>query len=295
MSKAYIGTTVVVGLVIMGTFFSKTKFVAKSIIYGVLVAACALYGVVISAVLRIFGKTRYAQYLVARAFYACVSKTLGYKINIKNSQYLDSNPAIYVLNHQSALDVFVLGKLFQPGFTVTSKKSLKYIPFLGWFMLLSGTFFIDRSKGEKAKAVLNSALGNLTTTNSALVIFPEGTRAAKSELELLPFKKGAFHLAKQAGIPIVPIVVSNTSTLFHAKTKVFEPGTINIEVLKPVSTEGIETNEDVTKLTDQVRSDMMEAYKRVGFAIPKNKPHSSPAPSASALAESVDETTPLVK
>lgn len=249
------------------TFWGKVKFYLKSVVFGLLIVGCALYGVIASILLRIVNKIEYSQFTVAKAFYSSLSVALGLKINVKNEKYLSSNPAIYISNHQSALDIYVLGKIFQPGYFVTGKKSLKYVPFLGWFMALSGTFFLDRSKSDKARKVLDSALTSLKKQDRALFIFPEGTRSGTEELEFLPFKKGAFHLAKQAGIPIVPIVVSNTSTIFNSKRKFFNGGEINIEILPPVSTENLVTNEDVTKLSLKVREDMLAAYQRVGYSI----------------------------
>ncbi|ABN66569.2 predicted protein [Scheffersomyces stipitis CBS 6054] len=249
------------------TFWGKVKFYLKSVVFGSLIVGCALYGVIASILLRIVNKIEYSQFTVAKAFYSSLSVALGLKINVKNEKYLSSNPAIYISNHQSALDIYVLGKIFQPGYFVTGKKSLKYVPFLGWFMALSGTFFLDRSKSDKARKVLDSALTSLKKQDRALFIFPEGTRSGTEELEFLPFKKGAFHLAKQAGIPIVPIVVSNTSTIFNSKRKFFNGGEINIEILPPVSTENLVTNEDVTKLSLKVREDMLAAYQRVGYSI----------------------------
>ncbi|KAG7663225.1 SLC1 [[Candida] subhashii] len=250
------------------SFLSGVKFYLKSVIFGSLIAGCAIYGVVASIILRLCNKLEYAQYSVARAFYNVFGLTMGLKINIKNEHYLKALPAICICNHQSALDIFVMGKVFQPGYTVTSKKSLKYVPFLGWFMALSGTFFLDRSRGEKARKVLETALVSLKKEKRALFIFPEGTRSGAEELTMLPFKKGAFHIAKQAGIPIIPVVVSNTSTIFNSRRKIFKGGEINVEILPPVSTAELETNEDVKNLCDKVREDMLEALQRVGYSKP---------------------------
>lgn len=250
----------------MSSILKSIKFYVKSTIYGVLVASCALYGVFASIVLRIVGKKDYAQYTVARAFYYSMSTLLGVTIKIKNEHYLNDVPGIVISNHQTAMDIFVLGKIFQPGYTVTAKKALKYFPFLGWFMVMSGTFFLDRAKGEKAKKVLDNALKTLKAEKRALFMFPEGTRSATTQLDMLPFKKGAFHLAKQAGIPIIPVVVSNMSKIFNAKDKVFNTGEIIIEVLPPMPTKGLETNEDVTDFSIKVREIMIERLKVIGYS-----------------------------
>jgi len=267
----------------MSSIINSIKFYVKSTVFGVLISGCALYGVVASILLRLVGKKDYAQYTVARVFYHTFSKILGIKITIKNEHFLHDVPGIVVSNHQSALDILMLGKVFHPGYTVTAKKALQYFPFLGWFMLASGTFFLDRARGEKARKVLDNALKSLKAEKRALFMFPEGTRSATKELEMLPFKKGAFHLAQQAGIPIIPVVVSNTSNIFNAKDRIFNSGEIFIEVLKPMPTDDLETNSDISAFSVQVRDEMLEALQRVGYSVPLGT--SSEQPSANGQTE----------
>lgn len=287
-------------------FLKLLKFYAKSFVFGSLIVVCALYGVIAGIVLKLVGKEEYAQYTVARAFYYSFSRLLGVKITIKNSQYLQTKPSVVVSNHQSALDILILGKLFQPGYTVTAKKALKYIPFLGWFMLALGTFFLDRAKGEKARKVLETALVGLKTKNRSIFMFPEGTRSATKKLEMLPFKKGAFHLAQQASIPVVPVAVSNYSTIFHAKSRTFNQGEIVIEVLPPMATDELESREDVSAFSDKVRENILAKIEENGYATVKgcqkavakaadNENDADERDNVSEVSvEIVDESTPLI-
>ncbi|EGV66466.1 1-acylglycerol-3-phosphate O-acyltransferase [Yamadazyma tenuis] len=284
----------------MASFFQTIKFYVKSTIFGLLILVCAFYGVVASIFLRVIGKPEYSQYTVARAFYYSFSTILGVKIKVNNAKNLSSLPGIFISNHQSALDIFILGKIFQPGFTVTAKKVLKYVPFLGWFMLASGTFFIDRAKSDKARKVLDEALAALKKEKRGVFMFPEGTRSASTNLEMLPFKKGAFHLANQAKIPVVPIVVSNTSTIFHAKSKIFNCGEIIIDVLPAVETKDIETKEQLDEMVVQVRSSMLEKLKEIGFSKtaatvipPKSPAKLTPEPINSKSTDEVSETVEI--
>lgn len=278
------------------------KFYTKSLVFGILIILCASYGVVASIFLRIIGKPQYSQYTVARAFYYSFSSILGIKIKINNEKYLqESKPGMFISNHQSALDILVLGKVFYPGFTVTAKKVLKYFPFLGWFMLASGTFFIDRSRGEKARKVLDKALKSVKKNKAGLFMFPEGTRSATTNLDMLPFKKGAFHLAQQAKIPIIPIVVSNYSNIFHSASRTFNTGEIIIDVLPPVPTTDIETKEDVDQLVIDVRTSMVNQLKKLGYS--KINGEKDPSKTEEPVTDSdkdedveiVDEQSPLVK
>lgn len=284
-------------------FLNDLKFYFKSVIFGCLVFTSSLTALISLIFLKLTGNSKYAQYILARVFYFQFSKLLGVKVTIKNEHYLYQKPAIVISNHQTAADILVLGKVFKPGYTVTAKKALKYVPILGLFMLGSGTFFLDRSKGEKARETLNKALISLKKNDRALFIFPEGTRSGTTKLDLLPFKKGAFHLAKQAKIPIIPVAVSNYSNIFNAKSKTFNSGEIIVEVLPPQSTANLETNEDVTKFSIDIRDKIKEKIEALGYAKvsgqPSNKPHlvpevSDPVQEDDSEVEIVSEGTPLV-
>jgi lysophosphatidate acyltransferase len=93
-------------------------------------------------------------------------------------------------------------------------------------------------------------------------IFPEGTRSYAEEPELLPFKKGAFHLAVQAQVPIVPIVVANYSHVLNVRRNFFNPGIIDVSVLPAIPTTGM-TAADVDALMKKTRDGMLEELIRL--------------------------------
>ena len=178
--------------------------------YGALVL-CAAYGVVISIVLTIFGYQGIAQWAVARAFKFTMRLSTGVRFRIlggSDKHLRDNRPAVFIGNHQTALDVLLLGTVFPKYTSVTSKKSLKSVPFLGWFMSLSGTVFIDRADRKSAVKAFDGAATTIREKRQSVFIFPEGTRSNAAEPMLLPFKKGAFHLAIQAKVPIIPVVAA---------------------------------------------------------------------------------------
>ncbi|GME81352.1 unnamed protein product [Ambrosiozyma monospora] len=191
----------------------------------------------------------------------------------------------------------MLGKLFPPRCVVTGKKQLKMVPLLGQFMWLSGAFFLDRSNRQKSIDTLNNALTKLKKTKGGLFIFPEGTRSYSATPTLLPIKKGAFHLAVQGQIPIIPCVVSNTSPLYSLKLKNFNRGTIHIKVLDPISTVGM-TKEDVPKLTAEVEKKMQAAIQELGYSEvsgePKKQISLSSTETSANVEEQNNETTSLL-
>jgi lysophosphatidate acyltransferase len=152
----------------------------------------------------------------------------------------------------------MLGTIFPKWCSVTAKSSLKWTPILGWFMALSNTVFIDRKHRATAMKAFEGAAKHMRNERQSVYIFPEGTRSYYEKPDLLPFKKGAFHLAIQAQVPIVPIVVANYSNVLNIKRRIFRPGRIPIKVLPPVSTKGLDAN-DVHRLCDDMRADMLKA------------------------------------
>ncbi|KAH3674627.1 hypothetical protein WICMUC_003173 [Wickerhamomyces mucosus] len=254
----------------MASLLRRIKFYSKATLAFSVLGGCAVYGFLCSVVLSLVGKSHLSQWATARAFYYSFSTLLGIRIKLINGETLDKLPAIIIGNHQSVLDILILGRIFPKGCSVTSKKSLKYVPFLGWFMSLSGAFFIDRKNTESAKNVLNAGLKNIKDKKRAIFLFAEGKRTYAIEPTLLPLKKGAFHMAQQVGIPIIPIVASNLSTVYHYDTLTFESGEIIIRVLDPVPTEGL-TKDDITPLSEKVHDEMLQNILEIGYSIPDNK------------------------
>jgi lysophosphatidate acyltransferase len=208
----------------------RAGFFARSLaFYGSLVL-CASYGVAASIVLRLVGYGRISQWAAARSFKWVMLYTTGVAFDIvEGKKGLSTRPAVFISNHQTELDVLLLGEIFPPYCSITAKKSLKWVPFLGWFMALSGTIFIDRSNRETARKVFEGAAKEMQTYKQSVFIFPEGTRSYSDKPELLPFKKGAFHLAVQAGVDIVPVVTENYAHILSIRALRFNAGSIKVK------------------------------------------------------------------
>ncbi|CAI4058274.1 hypothetical protein N7582_001066 [Saccharomyces uvarum] len=244
---------------------AKILYYLRTVLAVLVLSGCGLYGVVASIFCTLIGKQHLSQWTTARSFYYAMKLVLGLDVKVIGEENMPKKPFIMIANHQSTLDIFMLGRIFPPGCTVTAKKSMKYLPFLGWFMTLSGTYFLDRSSRQQAVETLNRGLENVKKNKRALWVFPEGTRSYTTELTMLPFKKGAFHLAQQGHIPIVPVVVSNTSTLTNPKYGVFNRGCMIVKILEPFSTENL-TKDKVGEFSEQVRTRMIDTLKEIGYS-----------------------------
>ena len=123
-------------------------------------------------------------------------------------------------------------------------------------MTLSGTVFIDRGNSGSARKAFDEAVGTIRGKKQSVFIFPEGTRSHAQGPELAAFKKGAFHLAVQSQMPVVPVVVACYAGVLSAREKRFTGGKVPIKVLPPVETEGLQ-KEDVDELCRRTREIML--------------------------------------
>lgn len=252
------------------SFLPKAIYYYRSTCSILLLGTCAFYGMVAAVYYNFQGQRQLAQYATAKAYALLMKKCLGIEVKVEGRKYLEkSSPCIFIANHQSALDILVLGETWPKKCVVTAKKALKYVPFLGWFMSLSGALFLDRSNRSKSLNTLNEGIQEIIDLKGSIWMFVEGTRSHTTKLEMLPFKKGAFWLAQHSKLPIVPVIISNTSTINNSKLGIFNQGTIHVKVLEPMSLKDVETKEEMNEFVDKVQTLMVNELKdNVGYATP---------------------------
>lgn len=174
----------------------------------------------------------------------------GVKLNVIGEEYLWSNrPAVFLFNHQSQLDMVLVAALLRRDFTAVAKKQLEHDPIFAPMGYLADVAYIDRANRDKALEALEPVVEALKNGRS-IAIAPEGTRSPTPRL--LPFKKGPFHMAMQAGVPVVPIVMRNAGDIMRPHSLVISNGTVDIAVLKPISTKSW-TAKNIGKKVEGVR------------------------------------------
>ncbi|XP_015599467.1 1-acyl-sn-glycerol-3-phosphate acyltransferase alpha [Cephus cinctus] len=189
-----------------------------------------------------------------------VGKLLGVNIISRGHENIvDDTGSVVLINHQSGLDLLVLSTLWliMDRCTVVSKKEILYLGPFGLASWLWGTIFIDRLNAEKAQNTINSTAEIIKKKKAKLCLFPEGKRHAGTTL--LPFKKGAFHVAVASQIPIQPVVVSRYYFL-NDKLKKFDSGTVYVTILPAIPTAGL-TKEDIPTLIEKVHSVMNKTFQ----------------------------------
>jgi putative phosphoserine phosphatase/1-acylglycerol-3-phosphate O-acyltransferase len=156
----------------------------------------------------------------------------GIHLNVTGRENLSVRPAVFTFNHQSMLDGIILMNLMRVDVTGIAKKELESQPGFGHFAKLLNMAFVDRADSAQAKAAIAPVIDKLQSGYSILIA-PEGTRSATPAVGR--FKKGAFHIAMQGEVPIVPIVLRNAGELLWRSSKVMRSGTVDVHVHEPIS------------------------------------------------------------
>jgi putative phosphoserine phosphatase/1-acylglycerol-3-phosphate O-acyltransferase len=158
----------------------------------------------------------------------------GLDLRVDGEEHLWSRrPAVFIFNHQSGIDALLMIKLLRRDLTGIAKQEVRWNPIFGPLFAAAGIVFIDRADTARAIEAMKPAVEALRQGRS-LVIAPEGTRSTTPRLGR--FKKGAFHIAMQADVPIVPIVFRNALDALPKHGVVVRPATIEAVVLPPVET-----------------------------------------------------------
>jgi 1-acyl-sn-glycerol-3-phosphate acyltransferase len=167
-------------------------------------------------------------------------------------------PFVVVSNHESFSDIMLISHLPWE-MKWLSKAEIMRLPFLGWCMKLAGDIPVWRGKVESARNAMATALEVLQTRVSVM-IFPEGTRSPSDQM--LPFKDGAFRLAIEAGVPVLPLVLTGTRDALAKHDWRMNPARATVMVLDPIETAGLTLN-DVTALKERVRTVIAQARERL--------------------------------
>ncbi|KAM8943498.1 1-acyl-sn-glycerol-3-phosphate acyltransferase beta isoform 1-T1 [Lycaon pictus] len=192
----------------------------------------------------------------------------GLRFEIKGRQKLElDHPCVIISNHQSILDMMGLMEALPERCVQIAKRELLFLGPVGLIMYLGGIFFINRQHSRTAVTVMADVGERMVRENLKVWIYPEGTRNDNGDL--LPFKKGAFYLAIQTQVPIIPIVYSSFSSFYNPKTKLFSSGTIRVEVLDAIPTSGL-TVADVPKLMDTCHQAMRTTFFRISKIAQEN-------------------------
>jgi 1-acyl-sn-glycerol-3-phosphate acyltransferase len=183
----------------------------------------------------------------------------GARLEISAPPVLPDGPAIFASNHESALDIWALFIAIPRLVRFIAKQELFDLPVFGWYMRIGGHVAVDRSNRVRAVSSLRSA-GALVRSGTSVIVFPEGTRSRTGRIQ--SFKKGPFVVAKEAGVPVVPVAISGSGTITPSKTiAVHRGGTIRLAFGEPVDPAAFPTKE---ALLAEVRARIIALHRGLG-------------------------------
>ena len=163
--------------------------------------------------------------------------------------------AIYMSNHESGIDILLLLLAIRQDVRFLAKRSLFWVPFMGWSMWLAGFVPVDRRRIDKAKDVL-SEIDERLAKGTSILVFPEGTRSRDGSLG--PFKKSGFLTALKSGVPIVPVGVSGARAVLGAQGMIVRRGPVRVRAGHPIPT---------ADLSVHARRELMERVRREILAL----------------------------
>ena len=185
----------------------------------------------------------------ARLWSWCILVTTGVRVRARGGERVrPERPYVFVANHQSIYDFPILITSLPFELRIIAKASLGAFPVLGWHLRYTGHLLIDRTR---AGAGTLRRVADLMRRGHSLIVFPEGTRG--TEGKVLPFRRGLFRLAIEAGLPVVPVAVIGSRHVMPKGRLTTCPGRVELVVHEPLPTAGLDRG-DARSLADRARA-----------------------------------------
>lgn len=185
-----------------------------------------------------------------------IMKITGSTVDVKGQELIPDGPVVFVCNHEGDFDIPVLLAFIEKPFGFISKVEVKKAPIISSWMEVMNCVFIDRTDRRSAVKSIRDGIEVLKNGHS-LVIFPEGTRSKGGPVA--EFKKGSLRLAKDSGVPIVPIGIRGTSDIFEKNGRLVRPAHVQINICQPIDPDTIR-NSDMQDLAEDIRQVIISSF-----------------------------------
>lgn len=241
--------------------------------WGPFIARTAGYGT-LSIVAGPFTPDHSASTWAMRRWCKQSARALDITIDVAGTENVPADSSfVYCSNHQSMLDILVLGAVLPGDFKWAAKRELMRIPFLGWHLRLAGHVPVDRGKGPKAAKKIIERFVDVLHAGKPLLVFPEGTRSVDGVLKA--FKPGGFVAAVRANKPVVPVALDGSWQLMD-NGSIGSMRHVKVRVGRPITpkTEGSESDR-VEDLRERAYASVAEMLVSVGGRVPESTPQSN--------------------
>lgn len=186
---------------------------------------------------------------VIRAWAQALLVTGGVKVEVRGAEHIVGGPTVFAANHNSALDIPLLFGYLPADFRIIYKRSLSFVPFMGWGMLAAGHIPIDRRNAFRSRQTLAATVARIRGGTN-VVVFPEGSRSRDGRLQA--FKRGSFVLALDAGVPVTPVTLEGVRPLVPRGITSLRRGTVRLTVHPPIPTAG-RSRDEAQAVANEVR------------------------------------------
>ena len=204
-----------------------------------------------------FARKEFSVFALAHLWARIMLMLTSVKVEVQGREnVIPGRPQIFMANHQSGFDIFIMLAYVPNYFCWIAKKELFRVPFFGLALRRTGSIAIDRKNYAKAVQSIDEAARKIRDGRSVMT-FPEGTRSRDGRIQT--FKKGVFHLALKSGVPIVPITIIGSREIMPKKSLRVTPGNVSVIIHKPVEV-GPYRAESVDELVERVRGVIAGTY-----------------------------------
>jgi len=219
---------------------------------------CLIMAVAALVSLTIDRGTGRAFHAVSRAWAHSVLFVCGVRVQVRGLEHLDRHQHyVFVSNHASLFDIPCILAGIPAQIRIVYKKELEKVPVFGWGLKAGPYIAIERGNSASAVRSLDLAAERIRRGSSVL-LYAEGTRTRDGKLQ--PFKRGAFNLAVKAGIPVAPLTINGSFNIMRKGSVVVHPGSVTLEVSRPISVEDAQGKAAELRLMEQVHATISATY-----------------------------------
>lgn len=214
---------------------------ALFIIDPLIIVITILYGIV-NLIASLFETTGRMQVAIARHWAKALLVVSFVRLRVQGLDKIDPKGSyVFVSNHLSYMDTPCILATIPVQFRFMAKKGLFKIPFLGYHLARAGHIGVPRDNPREAIKAMSDAGRIIRERGISVLIFPEGGRAADTRLQ--PFKEGAFYIAINSGVPVVPVALAGTEKVLPFGSSTVSPAVVHMKIGDPISTVGMTTKD----------------------------------------------------
>ncbi len=225
-----------------------------------LVLATLLLGMYVIALVRLSPRSRHVTG-VMRLWARIFLFGTGTRVSVEGLERVEPGASyVFCGNHISNIDIPVMIGRLPVSVRFLAKKELFGVPVLGHAMRSIHMVETDRTAGPMAHREINDQVARVVAEGLSLVIYPEGTRSRNAEM--MPFKKGAFRIAIDNAMPMVPVTITGSEKVWKPGSKLIMGGRVRLGIHDPIPTAGL-TQADIGDLRDRVRAVVEQKYEEI--------------------------------